>query len=202
MEIKKVLVITVLFMSLTIALQAQGRDDNALNKVLAHMGLTLSVPEGFKEIPKVPQGETGVYYDKGYKSNIMDFEVRFFVMPIEDMSERNPVGFFRDFLKTIIVNLTQNGYYILHNDYIKSFPNAAVREDFGGDLGYYCLVTGQSDFMKGYNWVNITVVYKQGKGLFMIFQLFSDKEILMRNKAVFDSSFYILRFAHDEGSSG
>jgi hypothetical protein len=194
MRVRKAFIITFLLMSLAVPLQA--RDDEELKKVLSHMGLTLTVPEGFQEIPKVPQGETGAYYDRGYKHDELDFEVRFFVMPIEDFGH-DPVDFFRMFPKTIIFNITLNMYYTTHDDYITNFPEQAVREDFGGDLGYTCLVTGHSDFLKGYTWAVITVVYKKGKGMFMIFQLFNDKKVIEENKAVFNSSFFILKYASD-----
>jgi hypothetical protein len=195
MSLKKVVIAAFFFISLAGALQA--RDDEELKEVLARMGLTLTVPEGFKEIPKVPQGETGAYYDKGYKQDNLDFEVRFFVMPIEDMSRIDPDGFFRRFPQTIIFNITLNMYYATHDDYITNFPENAVREDFGGDMGYSCLVTGQSDFMKGYEWAMVTVVYKKEKGLFMVFQLFNDKEIMMKHQEAVESSFYILKYASE-----
>jgi hypothetical protein len=181
------------FLFLFFAISLQARDEKELNQVLDEMGLTLTVPENFKEIPKVPQGETGAYYDRGYKHGKLDLEVRFFVMPIKDFGH-NPVRFFRDFPKTILFNITLNMYYTMHDDYITNFPEKAVQEDFGGDLGYTCLVTGQSDFLKGYQWAMVTVVYKKDKGLFMIFQLFNDKNEMNKNKEAFDSSFYVLRF--------
>ena len=191
MKIKRKFLIISLILFLALSIYA--RDDDELDKVIQQMGLVLTLPDDFIEIPKVDQEIPGTYYDRGYKSKNYDFEVRFFVMPAEDCSD-DPVQFYKYFPKTILFNITHNMYYTFNDDYITHFPQDAVQRDFGADFGFTCKITGESDFLKGYKWALVTVVLKKEKGMFFIFQLFNESEIFKDNMELFNSSFYILRF--------
>ena len=57
---------------------------------------------------------------------------------------------------------------------IMFFDKESVKNDFGADYGVTSAVKGNSDFSKGYKFVNINVMVKRGSGIIATFILAND----------------------------
>jgi len=157
------------------------RNDDEINQLIESMNIEINIPNDFIEVDKVIQGESIIYYDKGYKHKKLGLELRFFIIPISDF-DKNPEQFYRTFPKKIFYNISHDTHYLSYDDYIFEIPKDDVINNFGGDLGYACVIKGKSDFLSEYQGAHIIVVYKENIGMFMLFQLYENDKIMDTHK--------------------
>ena len=139
-------------------------DDDNFELLIEEIGLIYNLPKNYEYILKVVQKEPGVFYHRGLKHLVLDLEVRLLLLPNSFISaSKNVEQFFYNFSCSIIANITHNPTCIHDKSFITYFPKEAAKTEFGADFGLTTSSMGESDFMKGYKWVQVNAFLKIGK---------------------------------------
>ena len=190
---KAVLFLLIMFVSVNVF----ARSDEEIIQLLEEMGIEVNIPDDFTEVEKVEQEIPGTYYDKGYKHKYLDIEYRYYLMPASDCGTFP--GFYINYPKTIFSNIADDMYYIFSSEYIYEFtPDLLVYDYLGAEKSYAAYVVGKSDFLGDYAGAMILTAFSENRGLFMIFQLFADVDMLKEYESYFYEGGMILRFIKDE----
>jgi hypothetical protein len=170
--------------------------DNKIKETLGKMNISFVIPSGFFETPKAIQKD--INYDIAFKNPDENIEYRLSLIPLETVNvfiRSNPKGDVRDALimmtRTFIKAISQVSDIPVK---ITDFGFQEVKKEFGGDIGFSTVTTGNSQFTKGYKYVNITVIYRENKGAVFSYILYNDRDSFMTKMIKYSNAYYSFRF--------
>ena len=145
-------------------------------KLSNEMGFTFQLPNGYDYMPLVEQ-EDALYYI-GFKNPSIDEEFRVAAYPMtwfenfppltKKTELKNRLAFFTYMLG---LNISQNEDLEFK---VAFFDDNDVWNEFGGNIGITFAVRGGSDFSKGYKYVLINCIYREGRGMLVLYVLLDD----------------------------
>lgn len=191
---KKVIILALV--AITTVLFSQ--DIKSVNEYSKLMGFKFQVPKGYKEI-KLPEQEDTLVNIAFKKDDNVEYRIGLY--PYSDLPDQLKNAKNSDELYsmlnlmtyTICLNISQDEDRKLK---IKKFDEAEVKKEFGADAGLYDTVRGNSDFSKGYTFVNINSLYKKNKGLIVIYVLIKDFDEYLKTGMNEDNlaAYYAIKF--------
>jgi hypothetical protein len=187
--------IGILIISITIA---NSQNIESLNSLSKKMNFTFKLPAGYKEVSLPSQSD--VLVNLAFKKND-GIEYRIATYPLSVLPKNIPSIKNEDklnkllysMLYVICANISQNDK--LKPD-IQFFVKKEVFDEFGANAGLYATIRGNSDFSKGYKFVQINCLYRENKGMIIIYILFNDMEAYIKNvsKEEYSKAYYSIKF--------
>jgi len=154
--------------------------------------MTFTMPEGFKEVPVIENGDVIYNYAIAHKEKKL--EIRYMIEPLKDaLTDKNsPAAYenagYDSTLMTICLNIT--GGQLCN---LQQFYHDDVMAEFNGDDGYTTFAPLNSEFGKGFETSNFFVIHKNNTANAYIFFMQDDPRPLL-DLITRDDVFHALKF--------
>jgi len=193
---KKLSLLFFLLISFIIYLYSEDNIDK-LKLLAQEMEFTYKVPNNSKILPLVVQHDVSYYLGFSNDNGKIEYRISVYSMDqlpkdlvkIKKNDELNKL--LEVMAYTIALNIAQDTNIKPKYSY---FNDNDVKSEFGGDVGFSFNIKGNSDFSKGYKYINVNLVYKKNRGVIIIYILFNDVKYYIEKVPKNIDSFYCIKF--------
>ncbi|WP_236714310.1 hypothetical protein [Leptospira interrogans] len=166
------LYIIILALGLT-GLNAKDDQYPEFQSALESVSVKFKNKSSYKPVSRIKQED--VTYQYAFRKEGYDGEVRISLFPnsITYSDEKQNEYLFRTSTEVVMLNISQPKDGELVGGF-SMFPPEGVKPEYGADYGMSGLIEGNSDFSKGYKYVQVIGLWKKGVDFAYIFILFND----------------------------
>jgi len=162
------------------------------------MKFTFKLPAGFEKISNPAQSDVMIHYSFKKDDNC---EYRIAAYPLYTLPSNIPSIKKEDELnKLLTAMLSSMCQDVSHDENLKPdirvFDKKEVRAEFDGDAGLHVTVPGNSEFSKGYAHVRMNCIYREGRGIIVVYILIKDMDLYLANAVnlEYKNAYYCIRF--------